>query len=99
MQQFQMHTSTLRKSFNVLIEQKYLVSGHTQMECDSMHSMIEKRMHGPMYAPQDYMVVMRAARHANPYTVTEVKFNDFKMGCEDNTSHPSGLEKKLVMQL
>ena len=29
----------LAKEFNVLIEQKYLVSGHTQMECDSMQSM------------------------------------------------------------
>ncbi|KAG8254785.1 hypothetical protein J6590_108141, partial [Homalodisca vitripennis] len=26
---------------NVVIEQKWLVKGHTQMECDSVHSKIE----------------------------------------------------------
>ncbi len=32
----------LASSSDIVIEQKYLVSGHTQMECDSMHSTIEK---------------------------------------------------------
>ena len=32
----------LVRTYNVTIDQKYLLTGHTQMECDSMHSYIEK---------------------------------------------------------
>ena len=33
----------LSLEYNITIEQKYLVSGHTQMECDSMHYTIERK--------------------------------------------------------
>jgi len=34
---------------NVTIYQKFLVKGHTQMECDSMHSTIERRIRNDLY--------------------------------------------------
>lgn len=36
-----LHLSTTK---NIIIEQKYLEVGHTQMEADSMHSLIERRL-------------------------------------------------------
>ena len=46
----------------VKITQKYLVPGHTQMECDSMHSTIERKLGNYIFVPRDYIVLMEAAR-------------------------------------
>lgn len=35
---------TYSKETNITIEQKYLISGHTQMECDATHSLIERKI-------------------------------------------------------
>lgn len=61
-----------------MIEQKYLVSGHTQMECDSVHSVIERKMHNcDLFMPHDYLVAIQMARqNPSPYVVTEVNFNE-----------------------
>ena len=60
------------------IFQKYLTVGHTQMECDSMHSVIERNMVCDIYTPDDLRIVMQTARrNPSPYTVTPVKFLDF----------------------
>ena len=57
----------------VKIVQKYLVVGHTQMEVDSMHSSIERKIIGDMYLPHDYIVVMESARmRPSPYIVKQV---------------------------
>ena len=58
----------LAKKHGVKIFQKYLVVGHTQMEVDSMHAVIEKRIVGDVYTPRDYMVIMRPV----PYVVKPV---------------------------
>ncbi|GFN93547.1 hypothetical protein PoB_002005300 [Plakobranchus ocellatus] len=65
----------------VTIEQKYLVPGHTQMECDSMHSVIERRLHGDIFIPHDHVLAMQMARQVPfPYYVREVHFTDsFKL--------------------
>lgn len=82
----------LSRVTGVTIEQKFLVSGHTQMECDSMHSTIERKIRGPMYQPRDYIVVMQNCRlHPEPYTVKQLEYTDFKDGFQNaylNTIRP-----------
>ena len=51
----------LAKPMQVTVIQTFLISGHTQMECDSMHSIIERQVAGRMYSPRYYVVVMRSA--------------------------------------
>ncbi|KAF6208159.1 hypothetical protein GE061_016610 [Apolygus lucorum] len=65
------------------IEHKFLWSGHTQMEADSMHSAIESaEANVPVYSVQGWMMIMRMARSARnnekckPYHVRELKFGD-----------------------
>jgi hypothetical protein len=61
-----------------IVEQKFLQSGHTQMECDSMHSAIEhakKRTH--IFVPSQWDTVVRMARQNKPYTVIPMKHKDF----------------------
>lgn len=63
---------------NVVIQQKFLVSGHTQMECDSVHSVVERKMHNcDMFIPRDYVVTIQMARqNPSPYAVTEVTYSE-----------------------
>lgn len=45
---------------NLSIEQKFLIKGHTQMECDSTHSLIEKKLKGrDIYLPSDFVKLKR----------------------------------------
>ncbi|GFO11169.1 hypothetical protein PoB_003767400 [Plakobranchus ocellatus] len=47
---------------NVEISQKYLVSGQTQTECDSVHSAIERHISKTdVYTPHEYALLMRTA--------------------------------------
>ncbi|XP_063225537.1 uncharacterized protein LOC134532706 [Bacillus rossius redtenbacheri] len=67
------------------IEHKFLESGHTYMEVDSMHSAIEKaKKYVPVYSMQDWLVIFRIARSKRlrnkrnePYIVKELKYSDF----------------------
>lgn len=60
------------------IELKFLESGHTQMEVDSMHSVIEKEKKGrTVFSPNEWVTLVRNARRKNPYHVKELKFTDF----------------------
>ena len=55
--------------------QKYLVVGHTQMEVDSMHASIEKKIVGDIFVPHDYVVVMQSARlRPSPYIVKQIGY-------------------------
>lgn len=48
---------------NKVIEQKYLQKGHTQMECDSAHAKIEKKLKNKsVYLPIDYVNYTKEAR-------------------------------------
>lgn len=69
----------LAMEHNVDIFQKYLVVGHTQMECDSMHSVIERNLVCDIYTPSDLRVVMETARrHPSPYKVKQLHHADFQ---------------------
>lgn len=61
---------------NVEIFQKYLVKGHTQMECDSVHAAIERRKKDrELYAPCNFEQVIQESRLKKPY---KVKYLDYK---------------------
>ncbi|KAJ6639289.1 hypothetical protein Bhyg_12032 [Pseudolycoriella hygida] len=48
---------------NKIIEQKWLEKGHTQMECDSAHAKIEKKLKNrSIFVPKDYIDVTKTAR-------------------------------------
>jgi len=67
------------------IEHKFMESGHSMMEVDSMHSAIEKsKKHVPIFTVQDWVTVFKTARstrnrnkNKGPYTVTELGFQYF----------------------
>lgn len=63
------------------IDHKYVESGHSQMECDSVHAAVETvRRKVPIYSPDGYYTPVIVARKNNPYTVHELghDFLDFK---------------------
>lgn len=65
--------------YNVLITQKFLEPGHTQMECDSVHSAIERKTKNKeIYLPSDYVKLTREARKKNPYETICVNFDLIK---------------------
>lgn len=60
----------LSEKHQITIFQKFLVKGHTQMECDSVHSTIEAALkHKEIYVPYDYVKVTQTARKKVPYIV------------------------------
>ena len=65
-----------------IIVQKFLESGHTQMECDSMHSAIEfAKRKTNVYIPSQWDTVIHVARRHSPYVVVPIRqwdFIDFK---------------------
>lgn len=62
----------------VTIIQNFLEKGHTQMEVDSAHSLIERRLKNKdIYLPSDYIRICREARPSNPFIVRYFQFNDF----------------------
>lgn len=64
----------------VMIIQKFLYKGHTQMEADSMHSVIERRLRNrDINVPADYVQYCKTARlNPRPYFVKYCSFNFFK---------------------
>ena len=70
--------SELSRQHGVVITQKYLVAGHTQMECDSMHSAIERRLKlTDVFTFRDYVMILQTARvRPAPYHVAEVKHDE-----------------------
>jgi hypothetical protein len=58
----------LSQLLRITIIQKYLIRGHTQMECDSMHANIERRLkHIQVTIPSMYVTACHQARLQNPY--------------------------------
>ena len=87
----------LARLTNVTIIQKYLISGHTQMECDSMHSCIERRIKGPIYCLRNYVLIMQLERlNPCPYKVSEIQSSDFQTGFENTRLTSIRPGKKLV---
>lgn len=63
----------------VVIEQIYLEVGHTQMEADSIHSTIERKLRKKnIYVPADYISVIKEARMLQPYDVRYIDHDFFK---------------------
>ena len=64
----------------ISVEQKFLVSGHTQMEYDPVHSVIERKIWDlDVYIPSDYRVAISVARmNRFRYTAEEVVWTDRK---------------------
>lgn len=61
------------------IYQKYFEKGHSQMEVDSVHSSIERKLKNrDIYLPTDYIAICREARIKNPYVVKYMSYEDFK---------------------
>lgn len=70
---------------NISIEQKFLEWCHTQMECDSIHSAIERKLKGrEINLPSDYLsVTLKTQRKPFPYEaqwVDNTFFKDFSGG-------------------
>lgn len=65
---------------NITVIQKYLQKGHTQMEVDSMHATIERKLKNRnINVPADYMHVCRTARkNPSPYHVKYLTHDFFK---------------------
>ena len=60
------------------IQQKFLESGHTQMECDSMHSTIEHAKKGTsIFHPDQWDTVVHLARRNKPYVVVPMRYEHF----------------------
>ena len=65
------------------ITHKFLITGHTQNEGDSVHSVIERQIKralkgGPIYIPGHYAQLIRSAKkNGKPYQVTELCHKDF----------------------
>ncbi|XP_022832335.1 uncharacterized protein LOC111360590 [Spodoptera litura] len=64
---------------NVVIYQKYLEPGHTQMEVDSVHAAIERaiKKYDAIYVPSQYADITKKSRK-DPYDVKMVKYDFFK---------------------
>ncbi|CAG9782476.1 unnamed protein product [Diatraea saccharalis] len=62
---------------NVTITQKYLKPGHTQMECDSVHAAIERKLKNrEIHLPSDFLTVNKEARKKpTPYEAIRVDHN------------------------
>ncbi|CAG9763604.1 unnamed protein product [Ceutorhynchus assimilis] len=71
---------SLSTTYNVTIIQKYLVKGHTNMECDSVHATIEKKLKNKTISvPHDFQRITEEARkNPNPYEVMSPSFDFFK---------------------
>lgn len=63
-----------------IINQKFMESGHSEMECDSVHSCIENKGKAiDIFVPDGWYTVARTAKTTNPpYVVKENYFSDFK---------------------
>ena len=86
-----------------VIEQKFLVSGHTQMEADSVHAAIENAQRNiSIYTENDWATVIRLARRKNPYTVVNLhntSFIDLKQMADVNPKMNINGEKVQFMKI
>ncbi|ESO91835.1 hypothetical protein LOTGIDRAFT_163196 [Lottia gigantea] len=60
-----------------VISHNCLESGHSYMECDSMHSAIEsKKRNLDLFTMLDWVSVFKKARRKRPYNVVNLRYND-----------------------
>jgi len=71
--------SLLAKEKQITITENYLEKGHTQMECDSVHSVIErKKKNRDIFVPVQYVQLIQDARTKSPYKVCYIDHTFFK---------------------
>lgn len=64
--------------------------GHTEMEADSIHAMIEKKLKNQkINVPDDYINVCREARRTHKAYSVEYLHHDFFLKCDVNTFYKS----------
>lgn len=70
----------MAKKFNISITHRYLIKGHTQMEVDSIHALIEKsKGQSEIFTPSDWEFVIRNAKKTGaPYRFHRMEYKDFK---------------------
>jgi len=93
------------------VTQYMIESGHSQMECDSVHSTIETACkYAKVYSPMDYYAIVGAARHEKkPYKVTVMETGDFldykslvssyvknRSKCDDSSSAANWMKMKVL---
>lgn len=62
---------------NIDVTHTFLVSGHTQNEGDTVHSVIERALgNNTFYTASEVYDMMRNARKIKPYNVIEVNVNE-----------------------
>lgn len=71
---------TLSAEHKITIEQKYLEKGHTQMEADSIHSLIQRKLkNATINVPAEYIkICQNARRNPSPYKVEYLGHEFFK---------------------
>lgn len=75
-----MHLVSARK---LIIDQIFMESGHSQMECDSAHSSIESCVaRVNVYAPTDYYRLASVSRRTKPFQVVVMDSDDF-VNCQE----------------
>lgn len=68
----------LSEELKVTIEQKFLVKGHTQMECDSVHANIERKLKNrKIFLPSDYIRACEQSRTSTEKYVTKLVNHTF----------------------
>lgn len=68
----------ISQSQSRIIEQLILERGHTMMEADTVHAQLQTLFdHSVIYAPSDYVYLMRQARPEKPFVVENVNFSFF----------------------
>lgn len=68
--------TTIDKQVTIL--QRYLERGHTNMEEDSIPSLVERKFQNVLiYVPQIYVNIMRLARPKQPFIVHYVSYTFF----------------------
>lgn len=62
-----------------LIDLKFMESGHSYLECDSMHATIERKSkHKNIYTTREWALLISTARlNPRPYQVNVMSYNDF----------------------
>ena len=65
---------------NISVEHKYLIKGHTHMEVDSCHSLIERALRGiTINVPYDYInIFLKARKNPKPFKVNYLDHTFFK---------------------
>lgn len=69
--------SDYTKSVDIEVEQIYLEKGHTMMEVDSVHSILERLFKPPIYTPNDYISRMHQARPQQPFIIHHLDYTFF----------------------